>query len=512
MSDDLILAIDQGTTNTKAIVVNTEGGVEATASVRVPLSFPLPGWVETDPDALWQTVEAAIAQCLSTVDRRSIVAVGLTNQRESVLVWDRRTGRPLGPCISWQCRRTAPFCDQLRDQGREDWLRARTGLGIDPLFSASKARWLLDRVVDSQTRARVGGLCIGTVDSWILWNLTGGAVFATDLTNASRTQLLDLDRVCWDEELVSLFDIPMEALPELGGSSQLFGRASGSGPIPTGVPIAGVVGDSHGALFGHGAPAIGAVKATYGTGTSVMAPVDGPLRTSRLSTTIGWSLGVSENQAARSVVYALEGNITATGAALEWVATIMGMAGRESELERLAVSVPDSGEAYLVPAFAGLGAPHWDPGARGLVTGLTRGTTQAHLARAAFESIAYQVRDVVDVLRSTAPTPPTAILADGGAMRSDLLAQIQADVLRVPVLRTHSENLAALGAAYLAGLAVGVWGSLDEIRTLRRDFDRFEPCDNADAAEAGYRGWKIALRRADSQLDRKPQSIHATET
>ena len=468
--------------------------MRAEASVRVPLAYPQPGWVESDPRVLWDTVEAAVAACLSAVTDQ-ILAVAVTNQRESVLAWNRRTGEAIGPCITWQCRRTTPLCDTLRDAGRESWLRDRTGLGIDPLFSASKARWLLDHVEGARDLARRGELCLGTVDSWLVWNLSGGQTHATDVTNASRTQLFNLNALQWDEELLDLFGVPLGALPTIRGSSALYGVTRKRGPLPAGLPIAGVIGDSHGALFGHGAPMVGAIKATYGTGTSVMAPVPRAVRVDGLSTTVAWSLERGGSDRQIDVVFALEGNVTATGAALEWVASVLGLPGREGDLEPLARSVDHAAGVYLVPAFAGLGAPHWDADARGMLSGLTRGTSAAHIARAAFDSIAYQVRDVVDVLVPNLPSGPTALFADGGAMRGDLLGHLQADVLKLPVMRTHAANLAALGAAYLAGIEVGLWG-LDDIRTLRRAFDRIDPAGNDEAIDAGYAGWRAALARA----------------
>ena len=502
MTTGLILAIDQGTTNTKAILVSADGDIRAEESVRMSLTFPAPGWVESDGLAIWDSVRAVIERCLAQAGDTSVAAVAIANQRESVLAWDRKTGIPLGPCISWQCRRTAAYCDALRDQGHESRVRERTGLGLDPLFSASKARWLLDHIENGDARGRQGDLCIGTVDSWIVWNLTAGRSFVTDLTNASRTLLLDLDRGRWDEGLLDLFGIPVEALPEVRGSSGLLGTTQATGSIPVGIPIAAMVGDSHAALFGHGAPPPGTVKVTYGTGSSVMTPLEQRVQADGLSETIAWSVERRDISSDPSIVYALEGNITATGATLEWLTALLGLKGGENELERLAASTPDSDGVYLVPAFAGLGAPHWDPDARGLICGLTRGTTPAQVALAGFESIAYQIRDVVEVLRSSAPTVPSMLIADGGAMRSDLLAQIQADVVRLPVMRSRSGNVAALGAAYLAGLAMGAWGSLDDIRRLPRAFDRFEPGDGADTREHGYHGWRAALARASSRLDR----------
>jgi glycerol kinase len=504
MTDELILAVDQGTTNTKALLLDAAGLVVAEASVRVPIAFPRPGWVESDANGIWGTVQTAIAACTDGVDRSRIVAVAIANQRESVVAWERSTGRPLGPCVSWQCRRSTAFCDELRARGLEPLVRARTGLGIDPMFAASKARWLLDHIDDGIARAQRGEVCIGTVDSWLLWNLSGGRTFATDHTNAARTLLLDLDRLRWDEELLDAFGIPAVTLPALRASSAILGTTAGDGAIPAGVPVAGLIGDSHAALFGHGAPGPGTAKATYGTGTSVMAPVSRPVRSEVLSSTIAWSIETRDRPGEYEIVYALEGNILVTGAALQWLASIIGLEGREGALEGLASTVEDTGGVYIVPAFAGLGAPHWDADARGLISGLSRGTTTAHLCRAAFESIAYQVRDVLDALRAAIPTPLAALYADGGAMQADLLAQAQADLLDLPVLRTRSANLAAMGAGYLAGLAVGLWASEAEVRDLVRGFDRFEPKEDPGAWDERYRGWRAALRRAAGTLPPEP--------
>jgi glycerol kinase len=502
MSRDLILAIDQGTTNTKALLVDPRAAtVAAEASVSVPVAFPRPGWVETDALALWRTVEAAAAACLADVEPTRLAAVAVANQRESVLLWERRSGRPLGPCVSWQCRRSSALCEALAERGAGDVVQARTGLPLDPMFSAGKARWLLDQVDDGLARAQRGELCVGTVDTWLAWNLSGGSVFATDLTNASRTQLLDLDGLRWDEELTALFGVPAAALPELRASSAVVGATRAGGALPAGLPIAALVGDSHAALFGHGAPAPGSAKATYGTGTSVMAPLAGPVRCDGLSTTVAWALEAPGRPDGMVVTYALEGNITATGAAVAWLADLLGLAGREPELEALARSVPDAQGVMLVPAFTGLGAPHWDADARGLVCGLSRGSTRAHLARAAFDAIAYQVRDVLDPMRAALPAPLTTLYADGGAAQSDLLAQTQADVLGLPVQRSASTSLAAVGAASLAGLACGLLDSLEQVRGLPRGLQRFEPGPGVAAADAGYGGWRVALRRAAGDIE-----------
>lgn len=514
MSGDLILAIDQGTTNTKALLIDAGGRVAATASVRVPVTFPRPGWVESDGEEIWRTVETAVGRCLEGIASERVLAVAVANQRESVLAWDRATGRPLGPCVSWQCRRSTELCDALRAQGAEPWVRELTGLTLDPMFSAGKARWLLDHVEDGHGRAERGELCVGTLDAWLAWNLSGGTVFATDATNASRTQLLALDRLAWDERLLDLFGIPAAALPAVRGSSAVVGTTRGLDRLPAGVPIAALIGDSHAALFGHGAPGPGSVKATYGTGTSVMAPVAVPVRSDRLSATVAWSVEPPggpggpeapggpgpgpgpDDPGGIAAVHALEGNITATGAALQWLAGIVGLAGREPELEALARSVDGAGGVYIVPAFTGLGAPHWDADARGLICGLSRGTGPGHLALATFESIVYQVRDVLEVLSAVTGAPPAVLYVDGGAMHSDLLAQTQADAIGVPVHRDRSESLAATGAAYLAGLAVGAWTTTDDIRALPRTVDRFEPRPDAAIATDGYAGWRVALARA----------------
>lgn len=496
MRDQLVLAIDQGTTNTKAVLVDQLGSVVAKASVRVPLSFPMPGWVESSGWAIWASVQDAVNRCLDTINPGDIAAIGVANQRESVLVWDRATGEPLGPCISWQCRRTADACERLRADGHGLAIREQTGLDIDPMFSATKARWLLDHIVDGRDRAGRGELCIGTLDTWIAWNLSGGEAFITDLTNASRTLLLDLDARRWDEDLLALFGIPAAALPEVRGSNGYLGTTVARGAIRGGIPICALIGDSHGALFGHGAPPAGTVKVTYGTGSSLMVPILARSDTVGLSSTIAWSTEVPVSSD-KVVVHALEGNVIATGATLAWLTEVLGIRD-EATLGDLAGTVADAGGVVIVPAFSGLGAPHWDADARGLIAGLTRGSTRGHLARAAFESIAYQVRDIVELLREATTTQPVAVIADGGAMQSDFLAQLQADVLDIPVLRSRSRDVSAVGAAYLAGLAIGMWDTIEAIRRLPRAFDTFVPAPSADVRERGYRDWRAALDRARS--------------
>lgn len=488
MAPQCLLAIDQGTTNTKAILVDATGSVIARASRPLAVSYPQAAWVEQDPLALWQTVQAAVDECLQGAP--APVAVAVTNQRESVVLWERATGRPLGPCVIWQCQRGAGFCRELSAQGLEPKLRERTGLTIDPMFSASKMRWLLQNTPNGVQRATADELCLGTVDSWVLFNLTGGRVHACDTTNASRTQLLALQTLQWDAELLDLFGIPLAALPEVKASSAIYGETAGHGNLPAGLPIASLIGDSHGALYGHAGFQPGAIKATYGTGSSLMTPTPNPVISQRgLSTTVAWSYP-------QQATYALEGNIYVTGAAVEWYGQLLGMARPAQEIEALAASTADADGVYLVPAFVGLGAPHWQSDARGLITGLTRGSTPAHLARATLESIAYQVRDVFDVMQAEAGSPLQVLLADGGASQNDLLMQFQADIIGCPVLRSSSSDVSALGAAYLAGLAVGLWRSEAEIGALSRPHDRFEPRMSETERAARYGGWQAAVARA----------------
>lgn len=487
-----LLAIDQGTTNTKVVIVDEHGRLVARASRPVPIEFPQPGWVEQDADALWQSVTGAIADCLAAASSPVIDAIGLTNQRESVVVWERRSGTPVGPCISWQCRRTAPLCAELRDRGLEPRIRTTTGLPIDPLFSASKARWLLDHTPDGRQRAADGELCVGTVDSWLLWNLTGGAVHACDGSNASRTQLLNLHTVAWDADLLDAFGVPAAALPHIVPSSGIAGHSIAVGPLPAGVPIASLIGDSHAALFGQSVCRVGVVKATYGTGSSLMRLLATPVMSqAALSTTVAWLLP-------DRAWYALEGNITVTGGAVDWLGHVLGLGNGASDVAAMAESASDTGGVYLVPAFAGLGAPYWDEHARGLLCGLTRGTTAAQIALATVHSIAYQVRDVFSAMARDASVPVPELLADGGASRNEALMQFQADILGVPVVRNRSTDVAAIGTAWLAGLAVGIWSSLADLQSVRRETDRFEPRMPASERERLSAGWQEAVARSGS--------------
>ncbi|MDX9953387.1 MAG: glycerol kinase GlpK [Anaerolineae bacterium] len=483
-----ILAIDQGTTNTKALVVSLAGTILARGSQPTTISYPQPGWVEQDALEVWHCTRAAITECLSALDKPNLMAIAITNQRETALVWERETGQPVGPCVVWQCRRSAPFCSQIKMQGLAPLLREHTGLQVDPMFSASKFRWILEHTQDGFRRAEQGELCVGNIDAWVLWNLTGGAVHATDLTNASRTQLLNLHTLAWDDAALNIFGIPTIALPEIKPSSALYGETVPLDILPGGIPITAMIGDSHAALYGQAGFKPGSIKATYGTGSSLMTPISQPVISENgLSTTIAW--------AREKATYALEGNIYATGAAVQWLGKLLNLADPGPDVEKLARSVVDAGGVVFVPAFVGLGAPHWKESARGLITGLTRGAGAGQLARATLESIAYQVRDVYDVMQVESGTPLQMLLADGGASRNDLLMQFQADVINCPVLRSTSTEISPLGAAFLAGLTVGLWSGEVEIEGLVPPRDRFEPQMSAEQRGALYANWREAVAR-----------------
>jgi len=416
-------------------------------------------------------------------------AIGISNQRETIVVWDRRTGKPLAPAIVWQCRRSSDICASLQIGGREKLLRSRTGLGIDPLFSASKLTWLMHNVPGLQKRAEAGDVCAGTVDSWLIWNLTGGAVHRCDMTNASRTQLFDIHRQQWDPELVSLFCVPLAILPEVMPSSSILGMTVSLDALPAGIPIASAIGDSHAAMVGHGSYEPGSIKATYGTGSSLMTLVAAPkANTGTLVTTVAWALP-GQTQ------YALEGNITMTGAAVQWVGEFLGLKDSVGDVISLSESVPDSGGTYLVPAMVGLGAPYWDHTVRGAILGLSRTSTAAHLARAALDAIAYQVRDVFEAMRIEAACDLPVLHADGGGSSNDKLMQFQADILGRPVVRSTCPDLSALGAAGLAGLAIGYWPSMESLKDLIGAGDTFLPQIEDVERRRLYDGWLTAVRQ-----------------
>jgi glycerol kinase len=489
-----VLALDQGTTSSRAIVFDHAGGIVALARRELPQVFPRPGWVEHDPEEIWRTQREAAEEALKTAGAaaRDLAAIGITNQRETTVVWERATGRPIHHAIVWQDRRTADLCDRLRAEGLEPLIRERTGLEIDPYFSATKLAWILENVPGARARAEAGELAFGTVDTWLAWKLTGGAagsVHVTDVSNASRTMLLDLRRLDWDDELLRLFRVPRTLLPEVCGSSEVYGRAGGG--ALSGVPVAAIAGDQQAALFGQMCLEPGLAKNTYGTGCFLLQNTgDAPVASRhRLLSTVGWRVG-------GRTAYALEGSVFIGGAVVQWIRDGLGLIRESSEIEALAAAVPDSGGVFFVPAFAGLGAPHWDPYARGAIVGLTRGTTGAHIARAAVESMAYQVSDLLDAVGNDSGIPLHELRVDGGAAANDALLQFQADLLGVPVVRPEVIETTALGAAYLAGLAVGFWESPEAIAGHGRASRRFAPRIERSEAERRIARWREAVERA----------------
>ena len=486
-----ILALDQGTSSSRAMLFDEEGTPVATEQREFPQIYPQAGWVEHDPEAIWSSQLEAAQDVLrkSGVAPEQVAAVGITNQRETTIVWERATGKPIANAIVWQCRRTAEQCDELRRQGLEPFIRERTGLVLDAYFSATKLRWLLDHVPDAQRRAEAGDLCFGTVDSWLIYRLTGGRVHATDASNASRTMLFNLREGRWDGELLARFGIPRSMLPEVVDSSGVLGECEPS-LLGAALPIAGVAGDQQAALFGQACFRQGDAKNTYGTGSFLLLHTgETPPASSKLLATVASRLG-------GRLQYALEGSIFVTGAAVQWLRDGLRFFDSAAEVEALAASVDSSEGVYLVPAFVGLGAPHWDPYARGAIFGLTRGTTRAHLACATLEAIAFQTRDVLEAMEEESGIHLSELRVDGGASRNDLLMQLQADLLGRPVVRSAIAETTALGAAYLAGLGVGVWAGLDDIAARWRSDRTFEPRLSAERREELYAGWRRAVERA----------------
>jgi len=492
-TSDFVLALDQGTTSSRAMLFDREGRVRAVAQKEFEQRFPQPGWVEHDPLDIWSSQSGVAAEVLERVGARAadVAAVGIANQRETTLLWDRSNLRPIANAIVWQDRRTAPDIERLRAEGALDLVRQRTGLLLDPYFSASKIAWLLDHVPGARERAEAGELAFGTVDSWLLARLTDGAVHATDVSNASRTLLFDLHRLDWSDELLALFRVPRAVMPEVRPSSAVVAEVA-HGPL-AGVPIAGVAGDQQAATFGQVCFAAGQAKNTYGTGCFLVMHTGDRPRASHhdLLSTVAWQVGDERAE------YAMEGSIFVAGAVVQWLRDGLGIVREAKDIEALAASVPDSAGLSFVPAFTGLGAPHWDPYARGTIVGLTRGATAAHVARAALEGIALQVADVVDAMKHDAGLALTELRVDGGASRNDLLMQIQADLLNVPVVRPEITETTALGAAYLAGLAVGLWADRDALTRQWRAERTFEPIPaGVAAAEALRERWRGAVERA----------------
>jgi glycerol kinase len=484
-----ILALDQGTTSSRALLLGPDGRVHGRAQTPIRQIFPKPGWVEHDPIEIWSSqfgvAVEALAQANSSAD--SVAAIGITNQRETTILWDRKTSEPVSNAIVWQDRRTSGFCDQLRSEGHERLIQQKTGLVIDAYFSASKIRWMLDNIAGAKQRAERGELAFGTVDSWLIWKLTGGVRHVTDVTNASRTMLFNLDTEQWDQELLTLFEIPASLLPHIVSSSEVCGNTTG---VLEGIPIAGIAGDQHAALFGQMCTA-GMVKCTYGTGAFMLLNTGEKRVTSQsnLLTTVAWRIGGRTS-------YALEGSIFIAGAVVQWLRDELQMIRSAGEIEALAASVRDTAGVYFVPAFSGLGAPHWDQYARGTIVGLTRGTNRAHIARAALEGIAFQVADVLAAMQRDSGLGLQELRVDGGAACNNLLMQIQADLLGVPVTRPSILETTVLGATYLAGLAVGYWPDRETIAKQWTADRQFTPAITNEQRRERQAGWTRALERA----------------
>ncbi|NLV40659.1 MAG: glycerol kinase GlpK [Candidatus Hydrogenedentes bacterium] len=489
---EYVLALDQGTTSSRAILFDASGAPVATAQREFEQLFPRPGWVEHRPEDLWASQVGVAAEALSRagVSPNRVAALGITNQRETTLVWEKATGRPLGNAIVWQDRRTAGFCDELKARGLEPLFRERTGLVLDAYFSGTKVRWILDNVDGARAAAERGQLAFGTVDTWLVWHLTGGKVHATDASNAARTLMYDIRTGDWDDELLAALDVPRSMLPEVRDSSGDFGETA-PGLLSAAVPVRGVAGDQQAALFGQACTRPGMVKNTYGTGCFMLlntgaAPVPS---SNQLLTTVAWRLK-------GKTTYALEGSVFIAGAVVQWLRDGLGLIRSAAEVEALAASVPDNGGVYLVPAFAGLGAPHWDPYARGVLAGITRGVTAGHLARAALEGVAFQAADVIEAMAADTGAPVAELRVDGGACANNLLMQFQADVLGAPLTRPRVIETTALGAAYLAGLGAGFWDGPDDISGQWREDRRFLPQTDGAGRAAMKQGWKKALERA----------------
>ena len=495
MEKKYILALDQGTTSSRAIVFDHEGQIRSVAQKEFPQYFPQPGWVEHNPNEIWGSEASVIAEAISTIDITGldIAAIGITNQRETTIVWDIDTDEPIYNAIVWQDRRTAEFCDQLKADGLTETIRQKTGLIIDAYFSGTKIKWILDHVPGARKRAEEGKLRFGTVDSWLVWRLTRGETHVTDVTNASRTMLFNIHDLKWDEELLKLFNIPLSMMPEVKSNSEIYGHTKTT-IFAHKVPIAGIAGDQQAALFGQMCLDPGSIKNTYGTGCFVMLNTgEKPIVSkNNLLTTIAWQIGNKVN-------YALEGSIYVGGSVVQWLRDGLGIINHSSDVESLAQSVSDSGGVYFVPALTGLAAPYWDPYARGTIVGITRGTTAAHIARAALDGIAFQTYDIAQAMAKDMNDRLTELKVDGGASRNNLLMQFQADLLGIDVVRPKITETTAIGAAYLAGLGVGYWDSVDELRRQWKVERTFTPQLDSKTVSAAREGWADAISRTLSK-------------
>ncbi|MCR9017356.1 glycerol kinase GlpK [Aquiflexum gelatinilyticum] len=492
-----IMSLDQGTTSSRSIIFNKQGEIVCVAQRAFKQHFPKSGWVEHDPMEIWSTQSSVLAESLAKggIKAKNIAAIGITNQRETTIIWDRKTGKPIYNAIVWQDRRTSAYVDQLKAEGKEEMVASKTGLVLDAYFSATKIKWLLDNVEGAREKAENGELAFGTVDSWLVWNLTHKKVHVTDVSNASRTMLFNIFEKKWDTELLSLFDIPESLLPEVKSSSEVYGHTSESlFPVP--IPIAGIAGDQQAALFGQLCTHPGMAKTTYGTGCFLMMNTgEEPVRSNnKLLTTIAWEVNGKVN-------YALEGSVFIGGAAIQWLRDGIELFGHAKESEKLATSLDDNDGVYFVPAMAGLGAPHWDQNARGAFFGITRGTTIAHMTRAALEAIAYQVRDVLDAMQKDSGAPIKELRVDGGATANNFLMQFQSDILQTKIKRPKIIETTAIGAAFLAGLAVGFWESEEELQALWESDKDFEPKMEVEKVDYFLHFWHKAVERSKNWVE-----------
>jgi glycerol kinase len=496
-----IMTLDQGTTSSRAILFNESGKIVSLAQKEFTQIYPKPGWVEHDPMEIWSTQASVITEAVlkENIKPDDIAAIGITNQRETTVVWDKETGIPVYNAIVWQDRRTAAQCDLLKEKNLDKLIREKTGLVLDAYFSATKIQWILNNVPGAREKAQQGKLAFGTIDSWLIWNLTEGGLHITDVSNASRTMLFNINTLSWDEELLDLFEIPKSMLPEVKSSSEVYGETSGQ-LLGTKVPIAGIAGDQQAALFGHMCNKPGMVKNTYGTGCFMLMNIgDKPiLSKNNLITTIAWKIG-------DKVEYAFEGSIFIAGAVVQWLRDELKIISTASEIEGLASEVADSGGVYIIPAFAGLGAPHWNQYARGTIFGITRGTNRSHFSRAALESIAFQTMEVLKAMESDSGIQIKELRVDGGATQNDLLLQFQADILQTSVVRPEVTEITAIGAAYLAGLAVGFWKNIEQIQEQWKINKSFEPAEGD--RETLIKGWYRAVKAVKTWADAESTSL-----
>ncbi len=500
MARQFVLAIDQGTTGSTVFLFDVHGKAVGKAYSEFTQHYPQTGWVEHNAEEIWQVTARLIDEVITKneVQTQELAAIGVTNQRETVVVWDRMTGRPVANAIVWQCRRSAAICGRLRREGHEALFRSKSGLLLDPYFSGTKLTWLFEEQPEMQERARRGELAFGTIDTWLLWKLTGGAVHVTDVTNASRTLMFNIHTLQWDEELLDILGVPAAMLPAVKGSSEIYGYTKGQGRLPGGVPIAGIAGDQQAALFGQACFDPGMVKATYGTGSFILMNTgsDPIVSENGLLTTIAWGRN-------GEVQYALEGSVFIAGAAVQWLRDELQLITSAAQTEQMALSVDDNGGVYFVPAFVGLGAPYWDSYARGALVGLTRGANRNHIARASLEAIAYQVKDVVDVMVQDSKIAVPTMKVDGGASVNNFILQFQSDMLQVEVERPQIFETTALGAAFLAGLAVGLWDGLDAIRSHWQRNRLFTPKMNLRQRDQYYQQWRRAVKRVEGWISRE---------